>query len=348
MGVKKIIIHAGLHKTGTSSIQSVLSASRTLLSENGIIYPSFGGNKWVNHSIPLSLLFMDEERVDYDAVRKIYPDKNARSTATEKMLEHFMLELIRSGDLSVLLSGEDFSTFRKHEIERLKYFFLNLYDCKFEIIVYVREPVSYLISGAQELVRAGIKTLGEAIGMGNLQQARMKISNLVDVFGSESVRVFEYADSGSVGWDVIKHFFGVIGISPPETMTEVPRANLDSSLEKTLVLSAIKRQQPSSLARVAQALPDQGSKIVLGEASRRKVWGACKGDVEFLRHVYGIDCQYPDYGNPSLDASVLASCSQIAVQSCSDLSLESLLDAMVDDIRGVFPELIDGIIGLKN
>ena len=348
MSVKKIVIHAGLHKTGTSSIQSVLTDFRALLSGHGIVYPSFGGNGWTNHSIPLSLLFMDEERVDYHSVRKIFPDKEARVVATEKILEHFMLELTRSGKSTILLSGEDLSTFRKNEFERLRYFFSNLWDCEFELIVYVREPVAYLVSDAQELVRAGIKTVGEAVRMGNLQRAKMKISNLIDIFGRESVRVFDYGDSNFVGNDIVKHFFGVLGMDSPLPMTEVIRTNLASSLEKVLVLSAIRWLQPSSLAKIAQALPDQGSKIVLSQASRRMVWDACKDDVDFLRDEYGINYHYADEAGPSLDASVLESCVQIALQFGDDLSRESVLDTMVKDIKGVFPELIDAVLALKN
>lgn len=318
------------------------------MSGNGIVYPSFSEKGWVNHSIPLSLLFMDEERVDYHSVRKIFSDKEARSVATNEVLEHFMLELARSGESTILLSGEDLSTFRKNEFERLKYFFSNLWDCEFELIVYVREPVAYLVSDAQELVRAGIKTVGEAVRMGNLQRARMKISNLIDVFGRESVQVFSYGDFNSVGDDVVKHFFGVLGMASPLPMTEVIRTNLASSLEKILVLSAIQRLQPSLIARIGQALPNQGSKIVLGQASRRMVWDACKDDVEFLRDAYGIDYHYAEEGGPSLDASVLESYVEIALQCSDDLLRESVLDAIAKDIKGVFPELIDVVLALRN
>lgn len=37
--MKKLIIHAGLHKTGTSAIQSYLANNRELLGENSIFYP---------------------------------------------------------------------------------------------------------------------------------------------------------------------------------------------------------------------------------------------------------------------------------------------------------------------
>ena len=348
MKSKKIIIHAGLHKTGTSSIQSVLSASRALLSEQGILYPSFGENGWENHSVPLALLFMNEGNPGFHSVKKNFPDEDSRSIAQDRVLQDFLLEFIRCGEQNILLSGEDISIFKKNELENLKYFFSNVFDCKFEIIVYVREPVSYVVSGAQEMVRAGIKTLGEAIRIGNLQQVGMKISNLVDVFGTGSIRVFDYGDSGSVGNDVVKHFFSAIGLASPLSMTDMPRANLASSLEKILVLSAVKKLQSSSLARIAQALPDQGSKIILGEASRRMVWNACKADVQFLRDDYGIDYHYTNDDNRYLDASILESRMQIAVQSDGGLSLDSLVSAMVEDVSGVFPELIDGIVGLKH
>ena len=41
--VKKIIVHAGFHKTGTTAIQSSFYAATEKLEKAGIIYPHTGG-----------------------------------------------------------------------------------------------------------------------------------------------------------------------------------------------------------------------------------------------------------------------------------------------------------------
>ena len=348
MNGKKITIHAGLHKTETSSIQAALFDSRFLLLENGILYPKFGGDRWKNHSVPLSLLFMDEENSGYPAVRNIFPDKNLQVAASEKIFQDFLLELIRYGEKNILLSAEDFSTFKKNERGRLKDFFSNLCDCEFEIVVYVREPIAYAISDAQELVRAGVKTIGEAIKIGNLQRAKARISNLIDIFGAESVKVFDYDGLDSAGGDVVRHFFTAVGLPFQAPVKEVGRANVSSTIERILVLSAIKKLDPSLLARVSSDLPHDGERTALGDKSRQVIWDACKSDVDFLRNEFGIDYKYKDVYTTCLSLTVLDSCVEIAMRHQGTLSRDEIIDAIVEDVKDVFPELIYDIVSLGN
>lgn len=41
MGRPRLLLHAGLHKTGTTAIQRFASANRRILRERGLLYPTF-------------------------------------------------------------------------------------------------------------------------------------------------------------------------------------------------------------------------------------------------------------------------------------------------------------------
>ncbi len=97
---KKLILHIGIHKTGTTAIQQFLSANRELLGAQGIFYPQLKC-EWNNHN-PLAWHLMDSRYVPPNA--RYYK----RYSASEHWKTLFDAVSNRSYD-TVLLSGEDFS-----------------------------------------------------------------------------------------------------------------------------------------------------------------------------------------------------------------------------------------------
>lgn len=79
----RLILHAGTHKTGTTSIQQALHANRTWLRERGVHYPDpegwFGGNPAAHHAFSHAVAGIGEASVD-DARRFI----EAVADATEE------------------------------------------------------------------------------------------------------------------------------------------------------------------------------------------------------------------------------------------------------------------------
>ena len=57
----KIILHVGLHKTGTTSLQSYFGKNRKELKSLGVLYPEFSINNFTpnNHSWPIKNLTMN-------------------------------------------------------------------------------------------------------------------------------------------------------------------------------------------------------------------------------------------------------------------------------------------------
>lgn len=99
----KIILHIGIHKTGTSAIQQFLSTNSALLEAQGIFYPLLR-KEWNNHN-PLAWCLMDPK----------YAPPNAqyyKKYGAEEQWETLLDRISENACHTVLLSGEDFALVR--------------------------------------------------------------------------------------------------------------------------------------------------------------------------------------------------------------------------------------------
>jgi hypothetical protein len=57
--IKKIFVHIGVHKTGSTSIQQMLGRNREILIKHGFLYPVFKARSAniFNHSVPFVSMF---------------------------------------------------------------------------------------------------------------------------------------------------------------------------------------------------------------------------------------------------------------------------------------------------
>lgn len=283
--MKKIIIHIGLHKTGTTSIQDVCFSNRFILKSYKIAYPDFGGN-WNNHSIPLSLIFMKNNGERNHSVNSCFPDIKQRSIIAEKFRKYLIDFTINSSEENILLSGEDISLFTSEEIEGVQNFFETNTNHTIEIICYVRDPESYTLSAAQELVRAGIQSFETTLEQGNLQQAKLKINKFTKVFGKYAVKVYDFNQAVNKYHDVVQDFFEKIGCG--FTPKKSPRSNSAMSMEKLITVSNKIEHSPIIARKLAQHLPDAGTKIFISDDKKNKIWATNNEDLRYLEENFGI------------------------------------------------------------
>ena len=115
----KLLLHAGRHKTGTSSLQLTLTKNFDKLLEYGILYPKTGRQAFAHHEFAILM-------------RK----KNIKSNTEkiQKLIDQLILEITnqRKNISIVLLSSEAFQNVLPTDIE--KYFSL----FKIQPIFYVR------------------------------------------------------------------------------------------------------------------------------------------------------------------------------------------------------------------
>jgi len=302
MSGKTIVLHIGLHKTGTSSIQETLRANRDRLIERGVLYPrSLPGN----HSNLFYNAFSPTPET-YHANRARGLTREEIATRTARTLDALTREVADSPCGTIVFSGEDACTFRMDAAERAHAFFSTLTPSPtIEILLYTRHPVDYIASAVQENVKGNGLTIARAkqIHMGAAPRRYQRIYDVyAGVFGKAAVRFrsFEMARAGKGG--LIGDFLGAIG-SDAAGIEEV-RRNESIAGELVPFLSALNAETPPlALSKEDAALlfALKGSAAeVLDAAEKVQLWQFVAGDIVFLSRTFGITYER-DAGRPDAD-----------------------------------------------
>lgn len=203
--MKKVFLHVGLHKTGSSSIQETLFRNQNLLREQGFHYFSeeINGTKCA----------LPQQWVKLNAANPENP--------TFQEIERFkkLLADIKSG--KVIVSIEALSWFISEESicslnEVFKGFDLNL-------VIYLRRQDQQLVSYIQEASKNRYKpsaiyygnntvALPEVTRFGYLDY-NTRIRRLVESFGREKVNVRVFEKGSLVNDDVVDDFCDCLGIN---------------------------------------------------------------------------------------------------------------------------------------
>ena len=134
---KRIVLHIGLHKTGTTYLQEMLRANVAELRRQGIYLP-------VGRNEPRLLRAVD----DLHGRHQVKTD-NARIDGAWPALVARVLEVEQP---TVLLSDERLSLSSVGAIAKLKRSFA---DCEMRVVVTVRDPARVLVSSWEEAIRGG-------------------------------------------------------------------------------------------------------------------------------------------------------------------------------------------------
>lgn len=128
--MKKVILHIGRHKSGTSSLQGFLHTNSGILKAMGVLYPNTGRGKQVAHHRLASFL----ERPKCDS--KEYQQLKAQLKRETKNFD------------TIIISSEGFQNCR--DLDGLRDFFS---DYHLHIVVYFREILDYLQSAYAQSVQ---------------------------------------------------------------------------------------------------------------------------------------------------------------------------------------------------
>lgn len=114
---KRVYVHLGLHKTGTTSIQVALGHARSQLAKHGFLYPTIGCPEWApfgQHLLPWSLFQRDHYLPIVHNRRARFDDPQRHS-----LWEKLKAEIEASGAENVVISSEEFDVFSAGEIDAL-------------------------------------------------------------------------------------------------------------------------------------------------------------------------------------------------------------------------------------
>ena len=297
-GRRKIILHIGLPKTGTTTIQNVLYANREyLLEQEKVLYPSLAPNL----TTPLCTIFLDKPQ-------RHIANKMAGLTTEEiagrqkEYLESLEAEVSSSRWDTLLLSAEGVSNLSASELAKLREWG-EKYSSKWTVLVCVRHPVGYVSSVIQQLMKGGdtLRQLYEKLPMPNYHG---KISNAISVFGRENVQVFDFNAATESNDGVVGTFATQAGLAESTRDLLASRAVRDNeslSLEAVRVLDSLNRQRPMFDGNVrAPRRPNPGQELAyIGRIKGRKfdvpnsvkedIRQRGREDIAWLNETFGLD-----------------------------------------------------------
>lgn len=273
-----LILHVGLHKTGTTTVQASLDAARANLRKQRI--QLFRGR---NHG-EFYRAFTDRPELFHRFYRSW--ERNARQEAIRNQIKQ---ELTKHEGMTHIVCSEDLSLLSTYALEQMKAFLAR--DCGIEqikIVCVLRNPFEYLNSILQQYVKPGLVCLEDlcagyfpgfayqgvrADGRWDyyaiLSQMFFAVPRkLVEVFGGNAVTFLEMGDS--MGRGLVQNMLSAAGLEH----VKVPEIRMNSSMSheacillgeynnRNPLFSAEKgfnpaRQQPSAHIRFLRSLPGQ-------------------------------------------------------------------------------------------
>jgi hypothetical protein len=170
-----IVLHLGLHKTASSSFQATCAASRHALAQCGFHYPNFqaqGRSFEGNHSVPLFSAFCTDPNSYH-----MNASRNEKQIAIDNQGYVQQLREALLGHSHVLLSAEDVSDLKEHEMKRLR-MFLQARSRQLSVLALVRSPYALHCSAFAAMVVHG----GRRLSPSRLLSQRGKIQKVQNVF----------------------------------------------------------------------------------------------------------------------------------------------------------------------
>lgn len=198
----EICIHAGLTKTGSTSLQLGLKAIASELEDNGIVYPDFpdSGSNGANHGMALRHLSGFRSEAPFGHSEKYHDAKAAAKVFAR-------LSAGESGGRQLILSSETLPAIPEPQLQSLAQEIRQWgdKDCIVRMFMVVRHPVQWMNSSRNEFLRHGLSASDLYHPEGILAHALQKdwleetLKKLQRVGLADEVTLWRYEDLPSAG-----------------------------------------------------------------------------------------------------------------------------------------------------
>jgi hypothetical protein len=337
MTKNNLILHLGIHKTGSSSIQRTLSdpQNAATFERHQVFMPrSFSPNC---SAFFQSAFSPNPEK--YHANLRDGLDIKQISHRTELQLDRFKAEVTGLEGMKVVLSGEDGCTLPSSGLKSLHTMLTdsipNLSDIV--VLIYTRDPFSYVNSAAQENVKANHLTLSQAKAIhipATKDRYRNLFKRLSETFAGSTIMFRGFEDAISARGDVVIDFMTTLDVDTDQLV--VSRENVSISDQAVRLLSHIREKGVTLTeheAALIRALPGRPANV-LTPKDQARIGELGRDDVEFLQNQFGID--YRD----SLDGSMAVNESPDSVGS-PDSEVQRLKDQVSEPVQQCILEFTD-------
>lgn len=197
------IIHVGMHKTGSTSIQQSLEGFED---ERFYYAPLAPGG---NHSLSLYSLFASRA-ANHHLHREARRDAKAVENYNKKTKARLDTSIRRARGRTVIFSGEDLSRLPRHDIPKLRDFFAERFN-GVTVVAYVRSPAGFMTSSFQQRVKGATVTKFEPET--TYPKYYSAFAKYDEAFGPDNVKLWKFDPNKFPDADVVQDFCEKLGIN---------------------------------------------------------------------------------------------------------------------------------------
>lgn len=220
----RCILHIGMPKTGSSSIQTTLFREKII---KGCEYLNIGSEG--NHSTIIYSLFSKKPDLHHAHIAA-----NRSKEQIEEFIKYYREQLVKTlvsiRSKQYIISGEDILFLEEDELLQMKRTLMQ-FSSEIHVIAYVRPPISFMQSAFQQNVKEGDIRFGIA---DYYPEYRNRFEKFDRVFGQENVFLNKFDVDSLFEGDVVSDFTNKIGISISKE--KITRVNESISLEAIALL----------------------------------------------------------------------------------------------------------------
>lgn len=256
--MSKCIMHIGMHKTGSSSIQSALSRH---LEDSRFRYLDLG---LPNHSLPLFTVFSHRIHHLFQKEALTKQQVLAYRENTIRRLSH-ECESSRNNNAIALISGEDICNLTHKELSSFHDYLKGYFDT-IDVVAYVRTPKSFMESAFQQRLKGGLSRFN----IDSLYPSyRERFEKFENVFGQACLKYWLFEEKGFEQGDVVRDFYYRLGIAfkPKDSV----RVNASLSKEAVALLFIYRRLGPGYVTGEDAHRKDQLLVTALGQVGKGKL-----------------------------------------------------------------------------
>ncbi|MBU2958916.1 hypothetical protein Q4511_13760 [Paracoccus sp. 1_MG-2023] len=287
--MRKIKIHIGQAKTGTTTLQKFLLKNRENLKSQGVFYPkpNFGNNHG-ELTIPFS------KTVQRSMVRFIGSDYEVARRNSVELWKKTLNDPALNDCKTLLLSSEFF--FSAPGLKRIPEFIENISNFKFEIelIAYIRTPSEHFVSMAQQHLKASDKIC---------RPPKLKLERLQSLSSTATLKIRKFSKESLVDGDILSDFCLYNGIDKSKFKKLPHESNRSICAEGMILLQEYRRKYHPGKNNiftndtkdfvekiVSEQLknPDSYTKPMLRPEFSESIDGPTPAN-EWLKEFYGID-----------------------------------------------------------
>ncbi len=280
----RCIIHVGMHKTGTTSIQHSLEG----FDNERFIYADL--DSVCNHSLAVFSVFARHPERHH--LHKAAGRKGAEIREYNNAIRQDLKQCIAQTEgRTLVISGEDISVLSRSELVEMYDYFHEHFET-ITIVAYIRPPAAFMTSAFQQRIKGG------NIGF-NLERTyrnyRQNFEKFDDVFGRNNVQLWKFDPGTFPGNCVVRDFCARLGISIP--LERIVRFNESFSRQVVGLLYTYKKfgkefradlmRGPES-QHLAQRLSGVGTtKFRFSPSTVRPILNANRADIEWMESRLG-------------------------------------------------------------